>query len=158
MTTDERFREVLSHLPTGVTAITARLEGEPVGLAVGSFFSVSLSPPLVGWCAAKTSSSWAQVRAAGAFCVNVLAGDQAELCKRFATTGGDKFSGVAWTSAPSGSPRLDRSVVWFDCSIEEVLEAGDHDICIGRVWHLGVERDVEPLVFYRRGYALPAAL
>ena len=71
------FRQVLGHFPTGVTVITAAgPEGKPAGFAVGSFFSVSLEPPLVGFCAGKASSSWPGIRDAGSFCVNILAEDQ----------------------------------------------------------------------------------
>ena len=70
-----RFRQVLGHFPTGVTVITAGSGSDKVGLAIGSFFSVSLDPPLVGFCAGKSSSSWPGIREAGRFCVNILAGD-----------------------------------------------------------------------------------
>ena len=44
------FRQVLGHFPTGVTIVTAAPDHKPVGLAVGSFTSVSLDPPLVAFC------------------------------------------------------------------------------------------------------------
>ena len=56
------FRTVLGHFPTGVTVITAMGDDGPAGLAVGSFFSVSLDPPLVGFCPNKASSSWPAIR------------------------------------------------------------------------------------------------
>ena len=56
---ESRFRQVLGHFPTGVTVVASKAGDEPpVGLAVGSFFSVSLEPPLVGFCPGKSSSSW----------------------------------------------------------------------------------------------------
>ena len=68
-----KYRQTLGHFPTGVTVVTAISQGEPVGLAVGSFTSLSLEPPLVLFCPATTSSSWPRIREAGVFCVNVLA-------------------------------------------------------------------------------------
>ncbi len=146
------FRHVLGHVPTGVVVVTAAPPGGPVGLSVGSFVSVSLQPPLVAFCPNRLSWSWSGIRRAGAFCVNVLAEDQEALCRRFAGRGTDKFRGVGWTPAPTGSPRLGRVLAWIDCDIEAVHEAGDHQICVGRVRQLEVEREDGPLVFCRGGY------
>jgi 3-hydroxy-9,10-secoandrosta-1,3,5(10)-triene-9,17-dione monooxygenase reductase component len=55
---DTVFREVLGRFPTGVTVVVSVHGGQPTGLLIGSFFVVSLDPPLVGFCAGKTSSSW----------------------------------------------------------------------------------------------------
>ena len=88
-----RFRQVLGHFPTGVCVVAAMHEGSPVGMAIGSFFSISLEPPLVGFCAGKTSSSWAKLRDIGQFCVSVLADDQEGVSRRFASKEADKFAG-----------------------------------------------------------------
>ena len=148
------FRQVLGHFPTGVTVITAAgPEGKAAGFAVGSFFSVSLEPPLVGFCAGKASSSWPLVREAGSFCVNILAEDQEAVCRQFSSKVDDKFSGLGWQPAASGSPRLADVLAWIDCDIEAVHDAGDHEICVGRVRELGVDDSEHgPLLFYRGGY------
>jgi 3-hydroxy-9,10-secoandrosta-1,3,5(10)-triene-9,17-dione monooxygenase reductase component len=147
------FRQVLGHFPTGVTVITAAgAEGAPAGFAVGSFFSVSLEPALVGFCAGKSSSTWPGIRDAGAFCVNILAEDQEAACRQFSSKIDDKFTGLGWQPASSGSPRLADVLAWIDCDIEAVHDAGDHEICVGRVRELGVEREDGPLLFYRGGY------
>jgi flavin reductase (DIM6/NTAB) family NADH-FMN oxidoreductase RutF len=129
---DRRFRDVLGHFPTGVTVITAiDPAGEPAGFAVGSFTSVSLDPPLVAFLPARSSTTFPKVREAASFCVNVLSSHQEEVCRVFATQGADKFSGLAWTPAPSGAPVLDEASAWLDCSIETIHEAGDHFIVVG---------------------------
>lgn len=152
-TTADAFRRVLGHFPTGVTVITA-VNGTrgAVGFAVGSFFSVSLQPALVGFCAGKGSSSWPGIREAGSFCANVLAEDQEGVCRQFSSKTSDRFGGLGWTPAPSGAPRLDGVLAWIDCGIEAIHDAGDHEICIGRVEALAVEHEGRPLVFYRSGY------
>ncbi len=146
------FRTVLGHFPTGVTVITAMGDDGPAGMAVGSFFSVSLDPPLVGFCPGKASSSWPAIRDKGVFCVNVLAEDQEDLCRVFAAKGGDKFAGVGYHPTSSGCPRLHDVLAWIDCEIESISDAGDHEVCIGRVKELDVERREGPLVFFRGGY------
>jgi 3-hydroxy-9,10-secoandrosta-1,3,5(10)-triene-9,17-dione monooxygenase reductase component len=71
------FREVLGHFPTGVTVVAAMDDARPVGLAVGSFFSVSLEPPLVGFCVMTTSSTWPVIEQCGRFCVRGARRDRA---------------------------------------------------------------------------------
>jgi flavin reductase (DIM6/NTAB) family NADH-FMN oxidoreductase RutF len=148
-----RFRQVLGHFPTGVTVITAVGPDGPAGLAVGSFFSVSLDPPLVAFCAAKTSSSYPKVEAAGHFVVNVLGDDQEDICRTFAGKG-DKFVGLGYRPSPgSGAPVINDVLAWLDCDIDTVHEAGDHWIVIGHVRELEVgDESGGPLVFYRGGY------
>src|SRR3954468_8026285 len=85
------------HVPTGVVIVTAMTENGPVGMSVGSFTSVSLDPPMVAFLPDQTSSTFARIRAAGHFCVNVLGADQADLCRRFAAKSPDKYAGVSWT-------------------------------------------------------------
>ncbi len=146
------LRRTFGNFPTGVTVVSAAPEGEPVGMTVGSFFSVSLDPPLVGFCADMGSSSWPRMAEAGHFAVNLLASDQAQLSSRFAGPDDDRFAGVEWRPAPSGAPLLADIIGWIDCATEQVFEAGDHWIIIGRIVAFEVERDALPLVFWRGGY------
>jgi flavin reductase (DIM6/NTAB) family NADH-FMN oxidoreductase RutF len=153
------FRRTLGSFPTGVVVVTGAEDGMPAGLAIGSFTSVSLDPPLVGFLPARSSTSWPAIHRSGAFCVNVLAADQLPICQAFATSGGDKYGACSWRTAVTGSPVLDGVLAWVDCSIERVDEAGDHYWVLGRVEDLAVERDdVGPLVFYRGAYGAFAAL
>jgi flavin reductase (DIM6/NTAB) family NADH-FMN oxidoreductase RutF len=150
---ESRFRQVLGHFPTGVTVVAAKSDDEPpVGLAVGSFFSISLDPPLVGFCPGKSSSSWPKIEATGHFCVNILAEDQEDVARVFAGKGEDKFESVGWKPAGTGSPVIRDVLAWIDCAIEDVHDAGDHYIVTGRVHELKVEREGHPLVFFRGGY------
>lgn len=150
---DATYRHVLGHFPTGVTVITASGTGGPTGMAVSSFSSVSLVPPLIGFYVAQTSRSWACVEQAGAFCVNVLASDQEDVSRRFASASEDRFAGLGWSPLPSGAPRVHGALAWIDCRIHSVLPAGDHHCVLGEVRGLGVADDHrEPLVYYRGGY------
>src|SRR6476619_3878226 len=91
-----RYRQVLGHFPTGVVVVTAVDDGEPVGLAIGSFSSVSLDPPLVGFFPDRSSTSWPRIEKAGSFAVNILGEHQEDICRTFASKGGDKFAGIGW--------------------------------------------------------------
>ena len=148
------FRQVLGHFPTGVVIVTAMSGDSPAGLAVGSFMSVSLDPPLVAVLPAKTSTSWPKIAAASSFCINVLHASHGDLSRRFARSGGDKFAGVSWHPAPSGAPVLDGALAWIDCGHERSIDAGDHLIVLGQVQVLDVDtsQTAAPLIFFQGGY------
>lgn len=147
------FRRVLGHYPTGVCIVTAVEEGgAPAGMAVGSFTSVSLDPPLVAFFPDKRSTSWPRIQKAGKFCVNVLASDQQEVCRRFSASGGDKFAGITHRVSTNGSPILDGVVAWIDCDFHAIHEAGDHYIVLGRVIELEVQNPNPPLLFFQGSY------
>lgn len=151
--TSQEFRSVLGHFPTGVTVITSMADdGEPLGMVVGSFTSVSLDPPLVAFLPAKSSSTFPKIRESGRFCVNVLASDQEHVCRAFARSGGPKFEDITFVQSPGGSPIIEGVVAWIDCVIESITEAGDHEICVGRVRNLEVASSIVPLLFFRGGY------
>lgn len=147
-----KFRQVLGHFPTGVTVITAAPDTGPVGMAVGSFCSVSLDPPLVAFFPALTSTSWPSIEVAGSFCVNILGDHQEDVCRRFASKDDDKFVGIGWKPAGSGAPLIDGVLAWIDCDIDSVTGAGDHLCVLGRVRDLDVGHDGAPLLFFRGGY------
>jgi 3-hydroxy-9,10-secoandrosta-1,3,5(10)-triene-9,17-dione monooxygenase reductase component len=147
------FRAFLGHVPTAVVVVTGLDSGgQPVGFSCGSFFSVSLDPPLVGFCVAVTSTSWPRFTRDG-FCVNVLTEDQHLLSRRFAARGGEKFDGVAWQPGASGRPQLSRALAWIDCATADIHRAGDHMIVVGSVAQLSLNPSLpKPLVFHCGGY------
>jgi flavin reductase (DIM6/NTAB) family NADH-FMN oxidoreductase RutF/DNA-binding IclR family transcriptional regulator len=154
------FRRVLGHFPTGVAVITAvGDDGRPVGMAVGSFTSVSLDPPLVAFLPDRSSTTFPAIRAAGRFAVNFLTAEQEWICRAFASRGGDKFAGVDWAPAPvTGSPVVSGGLAWIDCTLETLHEAGDHFIVVGRVEALDAATDSLPLLFFQGGYGRFASL
>jgi flavin reductase (DIM6/NTAB) family NADH-FMN oxidoreductase RutF len=147
------FREMMGHYPTGVAVVTAVADdGNPAGMVVGTFSSVSLDPPLVAFFPARNSRSFAHLRTARTFCINVLASDQEPVCRKLATGGADKFDGVGWRPGPLGSPILDGAVSWIECEFDDVREAGDHFVVLGRVREFAVDRSTLPLLFFQGGY------
>lgn len=147
------FRRVLGEFSTGVVVVTSIDQDTPLGMAVGSFSSVSLEPPLVAFFVAHTSTTFPKIAATGRFCANILSHDQLDTCKSFSRSGGDKFDGVDWAPSPSGAPVLAGVHGWIDCSISSVQRLGDHDLVVGQVEELDAEGgDRSPLVFYRSGF------
>ncbi len=147
-----RLRQVLGNFATGVTVITAAADDGPVGMAANSFTSVSLDPPLVLFCAGKSSTTWPDIEAAGRFCVNILGSDHADLSNQFATKDLDRFADVSHRTEATGSPVLDEAIAWLDCEQVALHDAGDHVIVVGQVLALDAVDDASPLLFFRGGY------
>jgi len=155
------YRQVLGQYPTGVCVITSVTDqGEPIAMIVGSFTSVSLSPPLVAFFPSRDSSSWAKLRPCPSFCVNILSVEQEPICRRLASKDPDKFAGTPHRFSSAGNPILDGVVAWIDCVQHSVNEAGDHDVVLGRVLELDVVNQQLPLLFFQGGYGrfAPASL
>jgi 3-hydroxy-9,10-secoandrosta-1,3,5(10)-triene-9,17-dione monooxygenase reductase component len=147
------FRAVLGHFPTGVTIVTGLAGDRPIGFTIGSFTSISLEPPLVGFFAMNDSDTWVAMAGTGGFCVNVLRNDQADLCWRFARQGNEdaRFDELAWQPAPvTGCPVIEGVGAWIDCTFERTVVLGDHELVVGAVRALDHHAETHvPLVFYR---------
>ena len=146
-----KFRAVLGHVPTSVVVVTGcDKQGTPFGITIGSFASVSLDPPLVGFFPGLQSRSWAAIKESGKFCVNVLGGSQEELCWRFAKEGDDKFAGLEWTQSGLGNPVLSDVIASIDCEISSETAVGDHYFVVGQVVSLDHAVNVsDAMVFFR---------
>jgi 3-hydroxy-9,10-secoandrosta-1,3,5(10)-triene-9,17-dione monooxygenase reductase component len=147
----------MGHFATGLAIVTGSDDGSDAGLVVNSFTSVSLTPPLILFCAAHTSTSWPVLRRCGAFCVNVLARDHQDLARSFFAKHPDRFAAASWRTEHTGAPVLDGALLWLDCRLQSTVPAGDHDIAIGEVLAFGGpqadDEPPEPLLFYRGEYA-----
>lgn len=133
-TDTKALRQALGAFATGVTVVTAQAPGgPPVGFTANSFTSVSLDPPLLLVCLAHTAASYDVFCRADGFAVNVLAAGQQEVATTFATRGADKFGSVGWEPGLHGAPLLSDCLARFDCAMHQRVEAGDHDILMGRV-------------------------
>ncbi len=146
---DERsLRAALGRFATGVAFVTAAPGGEPAGLIVNSFASVSLEPPLISFCPSRSSLTWSRMRRAGRFGVNVLGRHHEEFAIRATPAGADRFAGVDWEPGRGGTPLLGDALAWLECTIVAEHPAGDHWIVVGCVDALRVSPEQDPLVFY----------
>ena len=148
-----QFRTAMGQFCTGITVITALdAAGEPVGFACQSFSALSLDPPLVLFCPMKTSRTWPVIETSGTFVVNVLSNRQQDVSAVFGAPGSDKFAAVDWQASPAGLPVIAGSLTWVECTVDSVVDGGDHHIVIGRANVLGEVLQDKPLLFYRGGY------
>ncbi len=148
-----QLRRALGAFVTGVTVVTTRTAaGDPVGITVNSFNTVSLSPPLVLWSLSLRAASFEAFVQSSHFVVNVLGVHQIPLSERFAMTGGDKFAGVAWRTALADMPLLEDTAASFTCRNAHRFPGGDHLIFVGEV--VAFEQGARaPLVYANGGYA-----
>lgn len=143
------FKEIMGHYPTGVTIVTTTTEkGEPVGLTVNSFASVSLDPLMVLWCIDHKTSSYDAFIKNPRFAVHVLADDQEDLCWLFAGKGTDRFANIQWTLADN-VPLIEDCYAILNCEKVQEVEAGDHTILIGKVTGLS-KKDKRPMLYFNR--------
>jgi flavin reductase (DIM6/NTAB) family NADH-FMN oxidoreductase RutF len=128
------LRDAFGSFLTGVTVVTTHsAEGQAVGFTANSFTSVSLDPPLLLVCLAKSSRNFATLTQSSGFAVNILAEDQKEVSNTFAKPVEDRFAAIEWQRGPHGAPVFANVAAWFDCATQQVVDAGDHVILIGRV-------------------------
>jgi flavin reductase (DIM6/NTAB) family NADH-FMN oxidoreductase RutF len=149
----QRFRRVCSCFPTGVTVTTLiGTDGQPHGVTISSFTSVSLDPPLVLICIAHRSPIVQHLIAGCSLAINVLSNDQHDLSIRFAKDRQNRFSGVPWQPGLTGSPVLYGTAAVLECSLHQRIEAGDHLIVLGQVVD-AVFTDRPPLLYFRSSYS-----
>jgi flavin reductase (DIM6/NTAB) family NADH-FMN oxidoreductase RutF len=152
-----KFRDAVGRFGTGVTIVTARdAQGTPVGMTANSFTSVSLDPPLVLFCPARTAESYVALSSGGPFVINVLSEAQQALSNRFARTSEDKWRELAFDTWDSGAPVLRDCLANLECETHAVHEAGDHAVVIGRVIRLGQAEGGRPLLYFGGRYAVLA--
>tara|TARA_R110002095_G_scaffold20592_1_gene22798 strand:- start:285 stop:785 length:501 start_codon:yes stop_codon:yes gene_type:complete len=145
----EKLREALGCFTTGVAIVTGiHPETGPVGLTISSFNSLSLDPPLILWSLGLQSGSLSAFTTGRPFVVNILSEAQHATCFQFARSGTDKFRDISVTPGLGGVPMIDGSVAQFQCTVEQSIPGGDHQLYIGRVVSVGSDNTRAPLVFH----------
>jgi 3-hydroxy-9,10-secoandrosta-1,3,5(10)-triene-9,17-dione monooxygenase reductase component len=154
---DRALRKLRGLFGSGVTVVTTVHDGRLRGMAVSAFVSISFEPPLVMISLAHEAGTCEMIAESGVFAVNILSDDQEFLSERFAARApivNEKFEGVSYEVAVTGSPILPESIAWYDCRVEVTHDGGDHLVIIGRVVALGFGDEVRrPLLYYANRYA-----
>lgn len=153
-----RFRAVCGRFATGVTVVTATVDGTAYGMTANAFSSVSLDPPLVLICVDRRAAFHDRVAGAGAFCVNLLAARQREISDRFAGRQPgvtDRFAGLTWRAGVTGAPILDGGLGYLDCRLWATYDGGDHSIYVAEVLDAAIADGPDadaPLLFFASRY------
>lgn len=147
------FRAALGLFATGVTIVTARAaDGRLVGLTANSFNSVSLAPPLVLWSLAQRAGSMPVFAKGSHYAIHILAAEQIELARRFATPAIDRFAGLDFDEGTGGLPLIPGCAAVFECANRSQYEEGDHVIFVGAVERCHHRPGAQPLIFHGGRY------
>jgi flavin reductase (DIM6/NTAB) family NADH-FMN oxidoreductase RutF len=152
------IRKALGSFATGVTVITTRVGGQLHGLTANSFTSVSLAPPVLLFCIGRSRKSYAAFADTETFTVNVLNSSQRSLSDRFATSSGDKWRELRYVEDDLGNVMFPEVAAVFNCAKRQMIESGDHMIVLGEVLRFQQNAAVDPLVYCRSQYCVPAAM
>lgn len=142
------FRRSLGAFPTGVVAVCALVDDEPVGMSMNSFTSISLDPPLVSVSVARTSTSWPRLATAARIGVSVLGSDQGALCRKLSARAPDRLTDVDWHAEHDSAIFIAGAALWLSCSVHSAFDGGDHEVLLLEVHSMRLHEGVEPLVFH----------
>jgi flavin reductase (DIM6/NTAB) family NADH-FMN oxidoreductase RutF len=146
-----RFRLAMSHFASGVTVVTTEQEGQPFGMTVASFASLSLHPLLVLVCIETSAKTHDAIIAAGKFGVSILGAEQSEISSKFASRGDDRFTGVDIVRGALDVPLIAGALTTIECRLHAQLPGGDHTIFVGEVVDVQTHEG-DPLLYFRSGY------
>ena len=153
----EIFRTLLARYPSGVCVVTVDVEGQKLGLTVGSLVSLSLDPPLVGFAVSREAAMHELLREAGGCAISLLAAGQDWLAQHFARGVPPiaMWHGIATEAGASGAPLLVGALGWLECALRDEVAAGTHTFFVCDVRQVELGEDAPPLVRIRRGYGAP---
>ncbi len=143
------LREAFGHFPAGVVAIAAEVNGTREGIAASTFVPVSLDPPLVSFCVQNTSTTWPKLKSASTLGISVLGEAHDVAVRTLAAKTGDRFADLEAVSNSTGAVFIKGTALWLDCTIDQLVPAGDHVIVVLEVTDVTVDADAIPIVFHR---------
>ena len=153
---EQTLRTIMRVFPQGVVVVTAAPPGgEPRGITVSSFMSLSLKPPLVLICIVKEAQAHEAIDKANTFAVNILAEDQGAISDHFAKpslTSEEQFGNIEHEDRAGGPSLIKGCLGYLDCNVVHRFEQGDHTLFVGEIQGGKVLEEGRPLVFYARGY------
>lgn len=147
------MRATMAMVPTAVAVVSAESSSGRVAMVVGSFVSVSLEPPLVGFLVTDASTTWPQLQQAGTLGISALSAKQSELCRMISKKEEGRFADEHWEAGHHGAPLIRDAVATIECRIKSVSRAGDHDLVLCRVLRLAQGIHSDPLVFQNRAFS-----
>ena len=152
----DSFKAGMRQIASTVSIITTTLEGRRAGLTATAVCSVCADPPTLLVCVNQDSGTFATLRDAGVFCVNVLSGAHADTAMRFSDSslkGERKFDNDTWLTGTSGLPVLEGALASFECKTVSLTEVGTHGLFLAQVTEVTVTGGAHPLLYFNRALA-----
>jgi flavin reductase (DIM6/NTAB) family NADH-FMN oxidoreductase RutF len=152
----EDLRALMRRFPAGVAVVSVDLDGQRLGLTVGTLIPLSLEPPLIGFAVRREAALHELLREARTFGVSLLAAGQEHVAQHFAR-------GVPpialWERIEvrngAGPPLLAGAVGWIVGVIANEVKAGEDTFFVGEVSSVEDGPGTRPLVYVDQAY-LPA--
>jgi flavin reductase ActVB len=142
----------MASFPSGATIVTTSdAAGDWWGFTASSFCSVSMDPPLVLTCLARSAQCFPAFAAAGRWNIHVLPHRHADLAVRFATRGADKFDGAGFVPDADGLPFRQDVSASLRCVAYSKADGGDHLVLMGQVEEVAIGSEM-PFVYFRRKF------
>lgn len=147
----ELRHDMLAH---GVNVVCARHEDRLGGLAVA--WATQIATDYVLICVGKQSATRELILNSRAFGLSVLTKEQVELARAFGRRSSrdvDKFAGLDYHTAVTGSPLLDDCALTLDCRVAAVYDHADDKLIVGQI--VAAERrteEYEPLIYREDDY------
>ncbi len=154
--------EALESMPYGLYVIGSHGSDNINGMMADWVMQVSFNPRLVAVSLERNSTTLRNLRETGFYTVNMLGAEQRGLAVKFCQPRDaskiqgrsgqasavvyDKLAGVPYQlGALTGCPILDEGLAYLECQVDELVDAGDHTLALGRVLDGSVLREGEPL-------------
>lgn len=148
--TPSDYRKAMSAVPTSVVVASSMVDGKPVGMVVGTFSSVSMDPPLVGFFGDHRSSTLEPLLRSQRLSFCLLRQDDLAVCEAFRLPLEQRFTQVDWAVSDHGTPVLTDALLTVHTTLHQVFDTGDHKCVLAEV--VDVESHytaTRPLVFFR---------
>lgn len=147
------LRQAFGCFPSGVVGVCATVDGKPSGIAASTFVPVSLDPPLVAICVQSTSSTWPGLEGVPSLGISVLGASHDRAARQLGAKAADtRFDGLTHLTSAAGAVFIEGASAWIECSVHDVVAAGDHKIVLLKVNALSTTPDVEPLIFHASAF------
>lgn len=144
------FRRALSNVPTSVVVASGLLDGEPVGMVIGTFSTISMEPPLVGFFGDHRSSTLEPLLKCENLTFSLLGQDDLNISEAFRLPLSERFNGIPWSISQYGTPMIDTAVLVVHTKLYRVFDAGDHKCVLAEVIDIRTsEKVTRPLVFHK---------
>ena len=146
------LRSAFGKFATGVTIVTTcQSDGAPRGITANSFTSVSLDPPILLICIAKSALSKSVFSECEHFGVNILRSTQQDVSALFASKSAEKFDKADYEKSLQGTPVIKETLANFICQRQKSVDAGDHLVIFGEVIDFRSD-DGSPLLYFNGDY------
>lgn len=152
----KQMRLAMRRLAASVSVVSSVDEQDRIqAMTATSVTSLTLEPPALLVCINHWAAVHGPMEAGRGFCVNILARNQqpiAENCSRGRDESRDHLSADNWQTGPDGIPYLPGAQANLFCHNDKSICYATHTIFIGRVQHVQLHGDVDPLIYLNGKY------